>query len=230
MDTATELRGLGELVKRVHLKDARAKVGDCPPGLGRVDFASTARALDEIDYEGWIVLKTPPGRPSSSPATSPSHGRSCRGSSGRRSGRGSAFARETSDWDEVIAVCRRFGLQAVQLGGDLVEQCFDHPERAGALEQAGIGVAGIAGYRNLVDPDGRARRENIEYLARCLELAPRIGTSVVATESGTRNTEGQWRWSTANRLPASVQLFHDAVGELVEVAERSGSIVASKAP
>ena len=227
MDTATELRGLGELVKRVHLKDARAKVGDCPPGLGRVDFASTARALDEIGYEGWIVLETPPGPPELvgrdlafartvvprlewSPPW-PRFG---------------VFARETSDWDEVIAVCRRFGLQAVQLGGDLVEQCFDHPGRAGALEQAGIAVAGIAGYRNLVDPDGRERRENIEYLARCLELAPRIGTSVVATESGTRNTEGQWQWSAANRLPASVQLFHDAVGRLVEVAERSGSILA----
>ena len=93
MDTATELRGLGELVKRVHLKDARAKVGDCPPGLGRVDFASTARALDEIGYEGWIVLETPPGPPELSAATSPSHGRSCPASSGRRRGRGSASSR-----------------------------------------------------------------------------------------------------------------------------------------
>ena len=41
-------------------KDVRAKVGDGPPGLGRVDFAE-ARALDEIGYEGWIVLETPPG-------------------------------------------------------------------------------------------------------------------------------------------------------------------------
>ena len=116
----------------------------------------------------------------------------------------------------MIAVCRRFGLGAVQLGGDLVEQCFDDPRKADALEQAGIAIAGIAGYRNLIDPDERERRENIEYLARCLELAPRIGTSVVATEAGTRSTEGQYRWHPDNRLPASVQLFHDAVGELVE--------------
>jgi sugar phosphate isomerase/epimerase len=128
--------------------------------------------------------------------------------------------------DEVIAVCRRFGLGAVQLGGELLARCLDHPERAEALRDAGIAIAGIAGYRNLVDPDERTRRENVEYLARCLEVAPRIGTSVVATESGTRSTEGQWKWSPDNRLPSSVQLFHDAVGELVEVAERSGSILA----
>jgi sugar phosphate isomerase/epimerase len=63
MDTATELRVLGELVRRVHLKDVQVKVGDCALGLGRVDFAETARALDEIDYDGWIVLETPPGPP-----------------------------------------------------------------------------------------------------------------------------------------------------------------------
>ena len=126
----------------------------------------------------------------------------------------------------MIAVCRRLGGQAVQLWGERVEQCFDHPGRAGALEQAGIAVAGIAGYRNLVDPDGRERRENIEYLARCLELAPRIGTSVVATESGTRNTAGPWQWSAAEHLRESVQQLHDAVGRLVEVAERSSSILA----
>jgi sugar phosphate isomerase/epimerase len=227
MDTATELRGLGELVKRVHVKDVHAKVGDRPPGLGRVDFAETARALDEIGYEGWIVLETPPGPPELV-------GRDLafvrtvvpRLEWSPEWPRFGVFARETSDWDEVIAVCRRFGLRAVQLGGDLVEQCFDDPRRAQALEQAGIAIAGIAAYRNLIDPDERARRENIEYLARCLELAPRIGTSVVATEAGTRSTEGPYRWHPDNRLPASVQLFHDAVGELVEEAESHCSILA----
>jgi hexulose-6-phosphate isomerase len=227
MDTATELRALGELVKRVHVKDARVKVGDCPPGLGRVDFAETGRALAAIGYEGWVVLETPPGPPELV-------GRDLAFVRTVVPGlewsppwpRFGVFARETAHWDEVIAVCRRFGLGAVQLGGDLLEQCLDQPDRADALAEAGIAIAAIAGYRNLVDPDERARRESIEYLARCLELAPRIGTSVVATESGTRSSEGQWKWHPDNRLPATVQLFHDAVAELVEVAERHGSILA----
>ena len=63
MDTATELRGLGDLVRRIHLKDARVKVGDVPLGQGRVDFIESAKALDEIGYEGWIVLETQPGLP-----------------------------------------------------------------------------------------------------------------------------------------------------------------------
>ena len=63
MDTATELRALGDLVRRIHLKDARVKVGDVPLGQGRVDFTESAKALDEIGYEGWIVLETQPGPP-----------------------------------------------------------------------------------------------------------------------------------------------------------------------
>ncbi len=59
LDTATEIRALRGLVRRVHLKDTHARTGDCRPGLGRVDFAETARALAEIDYDGWLVLETP---------------------------------------------------------------------------------------------------------------------------------------------------------------------------
>lgn len=61
LDTATEIRALGPLVRRVHFKDALTTAGDCRPGQGRVDFAASSRALDEIGYDGWVVLETPPG-------------------------------------------------------------------------------------------------------------------------------------------------------------------------
>lgn len=227
MDSATELRALGDLVRRVHFKDVRAKVGDAIPGRGRVDFAESARALAEIGYTGWVVLETPPGLP-------------------ELVGRDLAFARtvfpqldgasawprlgiftyELDDWDALIETCRRLGLECVQLGTPLLEEALERPERVDALGQAGIAVAGIAGYRNLIAPDERIRRENVEFLGRCLELAPRLGTSIVATESGTRSTEGEWHYSPENRTPASWRLFEQGLGELVEAAERHGSILA----
>ena len=39
LDPATEARRLGDLVRRVHFKDARVRRGDCRPGLGQVDYA-----------------------------------------------------------------------------------------------------------------------------------------------------------------------------------------------
>jgi sugar phosphate isomerase/epimerase len=218
MDTAAELRALGDLVRRVHIKDARAKVNDCPPGLGFVDFAESARALDEIGYDGWIVLETPPGPPelvardlsftrSIIPGIEPA-------AEWPRIG---VFCREREEWETVLSL----GVDVVQLGEELLDL-----EHAQALAEAGIGVAAIAGYRNLIAPDEGERRENLAYLEHCLVLAPRLGTRVVATESGTRSRVNEWADSPENTSPETWELFEESIAQLLAVAERSGSILA----
>jgi sugar phosphate isomerase/epimerase len=236
MDTATEIRALGELVRRLHFKDARVQPGDCRPGLGLVDFAASRDALSEIGYDGWLVLETPPGPP-------------------ELVGRDLAFARSVfrslpqgedwprlgiftydfgpGEWDRLIELCHDAGLRAIQLGTPLLEECLDHPDEIGPvverLEADGISIAGLAGYRNLVAPGPGKRRANIEFIARCLELAPRFGTSVVATETGTRHPEGDWTDSPDNWRPETWELLDDAIGELLPVAESSGAILALEA-
>jgi sugar phosphate isomerase/epimerase len=236
MDTATEIRALGELVRRVHFKDARVQVGDCRPGLGLVDFRASSEALTEIGYDDWLVLETPPGPP-------------------ELVSRDLAFARSVfpalegapawprlgiftydfgpGDWDRLVETCRRTGLQAVQLGSPMLDECLDRPEEIDSiverLEAEGISIAALAGYRNLVAPDAGKRRANIDFIAQCLELAPRFGTSVVATETGTRHPGGDWTDSPENWLPATWALLDDAIGELVPVAERCGAILALEA-
>ena len=235
MDSATEIRALGDLVRRVHFKDARVQVGDCRPGLGLVDFAAGSGALAEIGYDDWLVLETPPGLP-------------------ELVGRDLAFARsffpveETpgwprlgiftydfgpDDWDALVETCRLTGLQAVQLAGAMLDACLERPERIDSiverLEAEGISIAALAGYRNLVAPDPGMRRANIDHIAHCLQLAPRFGTSVVATETGTRNPEGDWTDSLENWRPETWELLDDAIRELVPFAERSGAILALEA-
>jgi acetyl esterase len=227
MDSATELRLLAELVRRVHLKDVRVTVNDCPPGLGLVDFGESGRALDAIGYDGWVVLETPPGPPelvardlSFARAVVPGLEVDV---SWPRLG---VFARELPSWEGVIERCLQLGLGAVQLGGQLLEECFEQPERAAALEEAGIAVAAIAGYRNLVAPDEAERKANVEFLARCLEVAPLIGTAVVATETGTRSRTGEWTASPENRSPETLALLDESLASLLEVAESHGAILA----
>jgi sugar phosphate isomerase/epimerase len=236
LDSATEIRALGELVRRVHFKDARVQPGDCRPGLGVVDFAASSEALSEIGYEGWLVLETPPGPP-------------------ELVSRDLAFARSVfpslpgaapwprlgiftydfgaGEWDRLAEFCRLAGLEAIQLGNPLLEECLDRPDQIGSvverLEAEGIAIAGLAGYRNLVAPDSRKRRANIEFIARCLDLAPLFGTSVVATETGTRSPEGDWTDSPDNWRAETWELLDDAIGELLPVAERSGAILALEA-
>jgi sugar phosphate isomerase/epimerase len=235
LDSATEIRALGDLVRRVHVKDARVQAGDCRPGLGLVDFAAGSEALAEIGYDDWLVLETPPGPP-------------------ELVGRDLAFARSVfslegalgwprlgiftydfgpGEWDALVDTCRLTGLQAVQLGGAMLVECLERPERIGPvverLEAEGISIAALAGYRNLVAPDPGKRRANIDHIAHCLELAPRFGTSVVATETGTRHPDGDWTDSPENWRPETWALLDEAIGELVPVAERSGAILALEA-
>ena len=236
MDSATEILALGDLVRRVHFKDARIQVGDCRPGFGLVDFGATSEALLEIGYDGWLVLETPPGPP-------------------ELVGRDLAFARfffpalegaaawprlgiftydfGPGEWDRLVEICLSTGLQAVQLGSPMLEDCLGQPEGIDSaverLEAEGISIAALAGYRNLVVPDPGKRRANIDFIAQCLELAPRFGTSIVATETGTRHPEGDWTDSPDNWRPATWELLDDAIGELLPVAERSGAILALEA-
>ena len=236
LDSATEIRALGELIRSVHFKDARVEAGDCPPGLGWVDYTASFEAIREIGYDDWVVLETPPGPP-------------------ELVGRDLAFARSVftslppaedwprlgiftydfgpGEWDRLAETCRAMGLQAIQLGSPLLEECLDRPEQIGLLverlEADGISIAGLAGYRNLVAPDPGKRRANIDFIARCLKLAQRFGTSVVATETGTRHPEGDWTDSPDNWRPETWALLDDAIGELLPVAERSDAILAVEA-
>jgi sugar phosphate isomerase/epimerase len=59
LDPPTEIRSLGSLICRVHVKDLLSEKDDCRPGEGRVDFGECAAALSEIGYDGWLVLETP---------------------------------------------------------------------------------------------------------------------------------------------------------------------------
>ena len=201
MDTATEIRALGPLIRRVHFKDVKVTVGDCPPGRGWVDFAASARALEEIGYDDWIVLETPPGLPELV-ARDLSFARSVLPSLPRPNW--PRFGISTSDfgageWEGVIETCRRLGIAALELGGPLLDECLDRPDDVdsvvAALADAGIEVCALAGYGNAT----------VDFLARCLELARRFGTSVVATET---------------------RLLETSLAELVPIAEAAGAILA----
>lgn len=234
MDTPTEIRVLDTLIEQVHMKESRVGPGDCVPGYGRVDYIESARALQETGYDGWIVLETP-----SAPAELVSRDISFtrtvfpalrkNGTSWPQIGAFS-YGFKRGEWDRMIKTFKDCGLTAVQIGSDLLEEALENPAEIPALrqklEQNGITVAAIAGYRNLVVPDEAKRRANIDFLKRCLEVAQLFGTSVVATETGTRNIESDWKPSHENRGKEAWQILYDALDELLPVARQHGAILA----
>ncbi len=131
--------------------------------------------------------------------------------------------------DLLISRFGELGLTAVQWGRELLDELLEEPEKVkptlAALDAAGIEVVGLAGYRNLIHVDEATRRENIDYIRRCLELAPRFG-SVVATETGSRHPDNEWLAHPDNDSGLVSDLLHEALDELVPFAEANGAVLA----
>jgi sugar phosphate isomerase/epimerase len=64
---------------------------------------------------------------------------------------------------------------------------------------------------------------------RCLELAPILGTYVVATETGTMSSSGVWTDSSLNSTETAWDRLYEALETLLPVAERTGTIIALEA-
>jgi sugar phosphate isomerase/epimerase len=236
LDPAAEIRSLADLVRRVHVKDSLHGVGDVRPGRGRVDFPACASALGEIGYDGWLTLETPPAPPPLV-ARDLSFVRSvfARIEPDVEWPRFGAFSYDfgTGEWAELAVAFARLRLVDVVLGRELLDECLERPEVAvearAMLAEHGLTVAALAGYRNLVAPDRSVRRANIDYLRRCLELAPAVGTYVVCTETGTRHPADDWTDAPQNEGAEAWALLDDALDALVSAAERSGTILALEA-
>ncbi len=233
LDGPTEIRALGELVTRVHVKDTRVRTGDCRPGTGRVDFAESALALSEVGYDGWLTLETPPAPPPLV-ARDLSFTRSVfPGFDGQaRWPRLGAFSTDFGEggWEELAAAFAGLDLESVQLMGPLLDACLD--DAAGAdkgralLEERGLGIPALGGYRNLVAPEPDVRRSSVEHVRRCLEIAPALGSFVVATETGTMSSQGDWTDTPRNSSEETWGLLYDALETLLPVAEEQGVILA----
>ena len=57
MDPITEVRGLGEAIWMVHVKDATPD-GIVPLSEGQVDVKVVLKALRSLGYDGWLVFET----------------------------------------------------------------------------------------------------------------------------------------------------------------------------
>jgi sugar phosphate isomerase/epimerase len=97
------------------------------------------------------------------------------------------------------------------------------------LEEGGIRIPALGGYRNLIAPVPEIWAANVEHVRRCLEFAPVLGTYVVATEAGTMSLHGDWTDSPLNSTETAWSRLYEALEILLPVAEETGTILALEA-
>ena len=81
-----------------------------------------------------------------------------------------AFSYGFSDVRVLTDAFREAGLAAVQWGSELLLDSLKHPDGVartkGVLDEAGIQVVGLAGYRNLIASDEAARQGHLDLTRR----------------------------------------------------------------
>lgn len=96
------------------------------------------------------------------------------------------------DWVKTI---RDSGLTAAAVPPDPWGTVGDSAirELKAALVQYDVEIFEVCGYCNILHTEETARRKNLRHVARCVEIAERIGCRAAATVSGSRNQEEN-RW------------------------------------
>ncbi|QBD79473.1 sugar phosphate isomerase/epimerase [Ktedonosporobacter rubrisoli] len=132
--------------------------------------------------------------------------------------------------EHLFALLHSIELQAVQLGVPFLEEIMAREALLATwqaqLKASSIQLSALGGYRNLITPDKARRATNIAFLQRCLELAPSLGTTIVATETGTYSRASDWAASPANQGQEAWEALYASLNELLPVAERYSVILA----
>ena len=94
------------------------------------------------------------------------------------------------------------------------------------LEKNGIEVVGLFGYYNVVDPDAAKRKAGEAKMDMLITNWKRLGSPIVSTETGTFNTESQWKESPDNSTEKGYATCRQALQKHARTAEKAGAIVA----
>jgi len=121
----------------------------------------------------------------------------------------------------------QFNLSSLNLKGPLSEKLDTASAMVSPqIEKRGMTIAAMAGQANMVDPVPEKRREGIERIKLFIAACADIGTSVLATCTGSRNPENMWRTHPDNDTDETWEVLCDTLAELLPHAEAHGVTLA----
>ena len=87
-------------------------------------------------------------------------------------------------------------------------------------------ISALSGEVNMVHPDPVVRQDEIRRLELLISSCKRLGTSIIATCTGSRNAESMWRNHPDNETEEAWQVLHSTLNKLLPIAEKHGVILA----
>ena len=120
----------------------------------------------------------------------------------------------------------QFNLGSLNMEGSLSDKLAKAPVVRAEIEKRGMVIAALAGTVNMVHPDEEKRQEAIEYLKSLIPACDPMGTSVIATCTGSRDSESMWRKHPDNETEEAWQVLHNTLEQVLPVAEAVGVTIA----
>ena len=90
-----------------------------------------------------------------------------------------------------------------------------------AFEHAGVSIAAVGAYQNLVHPDPQERQKVYDRMNGMVRLCEGIGSPMVCTETGSFHPNGG-DWEPSNLTDRAIDLLAQYVAPLLDVCRRSG--------
>lgn len=94
-----------------------------------------------------------------------------------------------------------------------------------AFEQAGVAIAAVGGYSNLVHPDPRKRQAIHTRFQGLLQLCAAIGSPMLCSEAGTYHPSSEWDWDPANATEQAFTTLCDVLHPLLATAREYGVVI-----
>lgn len=87
-------------------------------------------------------------------------------------------------------------------------------------------ISALSGEVNMVHPDPAARQAEIRRLELLISACERLGTSTIATCTGSRSAASMWRNHPDNATEEAWQVLHNTLDQLLPIAEKHGVTLA----
>ena len=100
---------------------------------------------------------------------------------------------------------------------------------ADCFDRNGIKIVGLYGYYNVVDPNEARRKRGEARMHLMIENWKRLGSPIIATETGTLNPKSEWLESPENATEEGYAKCRSALETLAKAAEKAGAVLAIEA-
>lgn len=94
-----------------------------------------------------------------------------------------------------------------------------------AFERAGVAIAAVGGYTNLVHIDPEEHEAVLTRFRGLLRLCKEIGSPMLCSEAGTYHPTDEWSWDPANLTEQAYTRLRETMRSLLKTASEYGIVI-----